>query len=170
MAGRGPAPTGRAVRRNSGRQFREIEATPEDQPKLPTLYQQVEVDGRIVRKQLVWPKATRRWWEAWKQFPLASEFTVMDWAELMIAAQIHAEVIKGNLKLAPELRLRVSKFGVTPEDRARLQITFAVANATGNSQSMQTGGSRQRYSQALAVDVDKTPESEIIEAVVEDDG
>jgi hypothetical protein len=40
----------------------------------------------------------------------------------------HAMWSKGQWTLAAEVRLRVAKFGATPEDRARLRITFADAD------------------------------------------
>ncbi|MFN2344761.1 MAG: hypothetical protein ABR616_03485 [Dermatophilaceae bacterium] len=36
---------------------------------------------------------------------------------------MHAEFWMGNRALAPELRIRVAKFGATPEDRARLKMS-----------------------------------------------
>ncbi len=37
---------------------------------------------------------------------------------------MHAEFWLGNRSLAAELRLRVAKFGATPEDRARLRLSI----------------------------------------------
>ena len=46
---------------------------------------------------------------------------------LLVTAFIHADYMRGRLDRAPELRLRMAKFGATPEDRARLRIQFAQA-------------------------------------------
>ena len=117
MAGRGPAPKDPAkrARRNKDPQaMRVIEAEPRPQPDLPA-----EVD---------WHPMTRRWWAMWGESPLAQDFTANDWSELMDTAAIHSRFWSGDYRQAAELRLRVAKFGATPEDRARLRITFAQAD------------------------------------------
>lgn len=48
--------------------------------------------------------------------------TGTDWDFLLDTALLHAELWSGNRSVAAELRLRVAKFGATPEDRARLRI------------------------------------------------
>ena len=42
----------------------------------------------------------------------------------MDTALLHAELWAGNAACASELRLRVAKFGATPEDRARLRMSI----------------------------------------------
>ncbi|UAJ81586.1 hypothetical protein IT072_13760 [Leifsonia sp. ZF2019] len=79
-------------------------------------------------QQFVWPERTRQWWSMWASSPLSTEFTETDWSELMDTALIHAKFWTGNTSVANELRLRVAKFGATPEDRARLKIQFAAAD------------------------------------------
>ena len=64
----------------------------------------------------------------WADSPLADDFTSTDWSELLDTATLHARLWMGVASVAPELRLRVAKFGATPEDRARLRITFAQAD------------------------------------------
>lgn len=53
----------------------------------------------------------------------------------MDTALLHAELWSGNGAVASELRLRVAKFGATPEDRARLRMSIEdpkpAARATG---------------------------------------
>lgn len=85
-----------------------------DAPELPTL--------------IDWHWRTHDWWGMWQRSPLAKDFTEGDWDYLTDTAVIHTAFWKGDLKLAGELRLRVAKFGVTPEDRARLRIVFAEAD------------------------------------------
>ena len=65
----------------------------------------------------------------WAESPLSTDYTDVDWEFLMDTALLHARYWKGDVRLGPELRLRVAKFGATPEDRARLRITFAVADS-----------------------------------------
>lgn len=109
--------------------LRIITAQPVEQPALPTI-EQVVVDkfGVPKKKRFNWPTITKRWWKMWGESPLSTEYTETDWAFLMDTAYLHALYWKGDFKVAAELRLRVAKFGATPEDRARLRIQFAVAD------------------------------------------
>jgi len=144
MAGRGPAPKDpdKRARRNKPTELRVIVATPMAQPDLPTV--EVEDDGELVA--FTWPARTRDWWHMWGESPLAAEFTATDWSELMDTALLHAQLWKGNLKVAAELRLRVAKFGATPEDRARLRITFAQADEADEKRGTRaTAGAKHRY-------------------------
>lgn len=143
MAGRGPAPKdpNRRARTNSDPiPLRVITADPTEQPDLPTF--EVEHDGELT--EFVWPARTREWWQMWKDSPLSAEFTATDWSELLDAAVLHARYWRGDVKLAAELRLRVAKFGATPEDRARLRITFAQADEAEEKRTPAGGASRQR--------------------------
>lgn len=126
MAGRGfaPKPADRKVGHSKPDALRVIHASPTAQPELPTV--EIEVDGELT--EFVWPARTREWWQMWADSPLAAEFTSTDWSELLDTAMIHARFWRGDVKVAGELRLRVAKFGATPEDRARLRITFAAAD------------------------------------------
>ena len=130
MAGRGPSPKDpkRRARSNSDPvALRVITATPVKQPPLPALWLADPLTEK--RRRFTWPARTKEWWKMWGDSPLSAEFTTTDWSELMDTALLHARFWSGNLSLAGELRLRVAKFGATPEDRARLRITFAAADA-----------------------------------------
>jgi hypothetical protein len=111
MAGRGPAPKAESERRR-----RNIEPA-------PTV---VVADGQKYGPELPdtfeWPKATLDWWDGWRRSAQASTFSELDWLFLRDTAVLHGEFWSGNRSYAAELRLRVAKFGATPEDRARLRI------------------------------------------------
>lgn len=127
MAGRGPVgknPSTRSRRNKDQQGIRVISITPDEQPKLPTIY---FTDDEGKKKRFTWPLVTVRWWKMWGESPLAAEFTANDWSELLDTALLHARVWSGDFRFASELRLRVAKFGATPEDRARLRIMFALA-------------------------------------------
>jgi hypothetical protein len=64
----------------------------------------------------------------WGTSPLSDRFSANDWSELLDTAVLHGRFWSGSVTVAAELRLRVAKFGATPEDRARLRITFAAAD------------------------------------------
>lgn len=138
-----PKPADRRARVNKDPiPLRVIHAAPTAQPELPTFH--IEQDGALV--EFRWPARTVEWWAMWGSSPLAAEFTATDWSELMDTAVIHARFWSGDVKQAAELRLRVAKFGATPEDRARLRITFANADAADESRgTRQASGARGRY-------------------------
>lgn len=138
MAGKGPAPKGNAVRRNAKViALRVIEADPAEQPELPEFNIKITVKGEVYEKRFDWPDQTRDWWTMWRESPLAKEFTMNDWSELLDTALLHAALWNGDLSVSNELRLRVAKFGATPEDRARLRIQFANAG-TAEAKEQQT--------------------------------
>lgn len=109
--------------------LRIITAQPVEQPSLPVIEQVVlDENGKPRKKRFTWPTMTRRWWKMWGESPLSAEYTETDWSFLLDTAYLHARYWKGDVRVAAELRLRVAKFGATPEDRARLRIQFAVAD------------------------------------------
>jgi len=133
MAGRGPAPKqpGRRARANKDPvPLRVIHAEPVAQPELPDSYE--------------WPARTQAWWRMWAESPLSREFTQTDWDFLLDTAVLHAQFWSGDTKVAPELRLRVAKFGATPEDRARLRITFAQADEAEDRRPAQPSARERR--------------------------
>lgn len=143
MAGRGPAPKdpNRRARRNKDPiALRVIVAPPVEQPELPTFM--VESDGEL--SEFVWPAVTQEWWRMWGDSPLSTEFTASDWSFLVDTARVHAAFWLGNQSAAVELRLRVAKFGATPEDRARLRITFAQADDADDRRSATVRSSSAR--------------------------
>jgi hypothetical protein len=139
MPGRGPAPksSDRRARRNA----ETIPSTvlrhdPAVAPELPDDHD--------------WPLQTRKWWEVWRFSPQADLMGATDWQFLLDTAKIHAEFWAGNLSVGAELRLRVAKFGATPEDRARLRITFAEADEKDAARPA-ASTSRERYGDLRAV-------------------
>ncbi|WUR76257.1 hypothetical protein OG411_30010 [Streptomyces pseudogriseolus] len=109
-------------------------------PELPTL--QMKVDGEVV--EMPWPERTVAWWEMWKASPQAEHFSSTDWDFLLDTALVHARFWSGDLSAAGELRLRVAKFGATPEDRARLRMQFAQADEA-DSKRPAGSSSKKRY-------------------------
>ncbi|MFB7672936.1 hypothetical protein ACFC26_16160 [Kitasatospora purpeofusca] len=151
MAGVGPAPKdpSRRARRNKDPQaqtvlrFERAEA-----PELPDFRINTGEDGLV---EFVWPERTREWWEMWKASPQAEHFSSTDWEFLLDTALIHAKVWTGDLSAAPELRLRVAKFGATMEDRARLRMQFAAADEADAKRPEAGAGARARYGQLRAL-------------------
>jgi hypothetical protein len=78
-------------------------------------------------KPVPWHPATKRWWNGWRRSPQAMRMTAeADWEFLLESAGLHHLFWAENrTDLASELRLRQSKFGPTPEDRARIRMEVA---------------------------------------------
>lgn len=135
MAGNGPAPKPEGLRaghrktpgsRGASVHVLPVKTTP--QPELPDFDVTVSEEGELVAGHYDWPTWTREWWKAWGESELARDFTELDWMNLREAALLHARLARGDISVAAELRLRVAKFGMTPEDRLRLRIQFATAD------------------------------------------
>lgn len=136
MAGRGPAPkpadrrarTNKDGAPNTVLRFEHAEA-----PDLPD-----DID---------WHERTVAWWDMWKRSAQADTFTETDWSFLLDTALMHhAMWSKGQWTLAAEVRLRVAKFGATPEDRARLRMVFADADEKDEKRAAKAGASaKERY-------------------------
>ena len=82
-----------------------------------------ELRGPDLPEGVAWHERTRAWWETWRRSAQAQAMTDTDWSFLLDTALMHdAMWSRGQWTLAAEVRLRVAKFGATPEDRARLRI------------------------------------------------
>ena len=152
MPGRGPAPKP-ADRRARGNKDpipqRVIEIAPAERKQLP-------ID--LLAEGEEWHPATVRWWNRWLESPLSATWSEVDWSELEACALLHQEFMKRRtFTLAGEIRLRVAKFGATPEDRQRLRILFAdadVKDARRPEMSHAASVARKRYGDLRAVSSD----------------
>lgn len=155
MAGQGPPPTSRKATGRNVKAARNAQPSlviryePSEQPPLPDEYD--------------WPQRTRDWWDMWGNSALSATFSSNDWDFLLDTALLHAAAWgDGNMTAMSELRLRVAKFGATPEDRARLRIQFADADekdhrAAGRSPTSkdddgQPEDARSRYGNVTTVE------------------
>lgn len=112
MAGKGFAP-----KKQDG--VKTVNYTPSAQPPLPDFMP----DGSP------WPPESVALWGALAEYPLAEDWTLIEWLYHMDTVVIHAEFwLTGKATYASELRLRLAKIGATAEDRARLRIAFANAD------------------------------------------
>lgn len=148
MAGVGPAPksSDRRARRNKQEQPTTILRFEEaEQPNLPEGYP--------------WPEETLEWWSMWRDSPQAEHFGSTDWSFLLDTALLHANLWgNGDTTVLAELRIRVAKFGATPEDRARLRMQFAEADeADGRRPNKGRPSARERAKvvQLKKIDGDK---------------
>lgn len=128
MAGRGFAP--KDPEKRAGHNTDPIPSTklpfiPGVQPELPQLTTDDPDVGKVI---IEWHPQTIAWWDMWGRAAQSDTFTESDWSVLLETAFLHHKFWNGDMKVAPELRLRVAKFGATPEDRARLRMFFADAD------------------------------------------
>lgn len=146
MPGRGPAPKDPRRRARGNKDpipTTHIAAEPLAPMALP---------DDLLRDGDVWHPATLRWWARWCTSPLAANLPAVDWAELEACAVMHNEFMrKRTFTVAAELRLRMAKFGATPEDRARLRIQIADADDKDDKRAAKSNSSRERYGQLRAV-------------------
>lgn len=142
MAGMGPAPkpSGRRARTNKDPVASTV--LPFQRAVAPDLPEGVD-----------WHPQTVEWFEMWKRSGQATTFTESDWSFLVDTALMHhAMWSKGQWTLAAEVRLRVAKFGATPEDRARLRMVFADADEKDDKRAArQVPSSRERRGPLKAV-------------------
>lgn len=119
MAGRGPAPSDTRVRPNDAAR-RQAEMTElEDTGELhgEPLPEGVLPDGEA------WHSETLKLWEGLRRNPLLADETEVGWSFLRDTALMHTVMWnKGRWEFASEVRLRLAKYGATPEDRMRLKI------------------------------------------------
>lgn len=119
MAGLGPAPKPAHRRARVNKDPAPTVSLPFQRCEPPELPDEVD-----------WHPQTLRWWSIWQQSPMAEIMGPTDWSFLLDTALMHnAMWLKGQWTLAAEVRLRVAKFGATPEDRLRLRISWADADA-----------------------------------------
>ncbi|MFB9776127.1 hypothetical protein [Brevibacterium otitidis] len=98
-------------------------------PTPPTVLRFEEAEQPDLPDSLPWPEETVEWWEMWRDSPQAEHFGSTDWSFLLDTAILHANLWgNGDTTVLSELRIRVAKFGATPEDRARLRMQFAEAD------------------------------------------
>jgi hypothetical protein len=111
MAGKGPAPKDAEQRRRRNADSVPTQVVTQDGvlrgPDLPAGYP--------------WHSQTFRWWDTWRKSAQAVTFTDTDWDFLIDTALLHSSYWNGD-NVGAELRLRVAKFGATPEDRMRLRL------------------------------------------------
>jgi len=106
-----------------------------------------ELPADVLPAGIDWHPETRRWWKAWQDSALTDQLSEVEWHELVVSARLHHAIhAEGDLRLAAELRRRVGAFGATAEDRARLHLTTAEADAKeARAHAGQAVSARQRY-------------------------
>ena len=117
MAGRGPAPKPPSRRRNRVKPARGEWKTVSrsNLPFLPELPAREADEGG-------WSKRTTSTWEAWSLDPAAQTFGPSEIAAALDLAYLFETYVRGETKLAPEIRLRLDGLGLTPKGKRDLRI------------------------------------------------
>lgn len=138
MSGHGPAPKKQRSRQR-------------DNPALNVLVDDGQIYGKPLPKGVLpdgeeWHPQTVKWWNAIRRFPLLQDEPAIGWQFLIDTALMHHTMwMKGRWEFASELRLRVAKYGATPEDRMRLKVQVVPAHrAATPSTSSKPGGDNVR--------------------------
>lgn len=118
----------------SGRAPKEQRSRPNDTARRQAEMRHMARDGElrgfdlpddVLPEGTEWHPATVAWWQTWRESAQAQRFTDTDWRFLLDTALMHHTMwSKGRWEYAGEIRLRVGKFGATPEDRQRLKLTI----------------------------------------------
>lgn len=138
MGGKGPAPKERRTRERDT--VKRVTLSADGLKRGFALPQLRVIDPETMATKVIpWHPRTVAWWNHWRESPQAVRMlTEPDWDFLLETARLHHQFWSGDMSVAGELRLRVAKFGATPEDRLRLQLEIATpAQLTGGKT---TGG------------------------------
>lgn len=122
----GPAPKDprqRARRNGDIAPVRYVENRAVPQPELSEL-----VGAHNPLTQKPWSTATIGYWRALATFPSTSELQLAQWHTLARAMMLDdLGQVPDKERCLAESRMQISKFGVTPDDLAKLRIFFADA-------------------------------------------
>jgi hypothetical protein len=126
MAGHGPAPkdVSKRARRNADPvPLRVVVVTPAVQPSL------VDAIGELnPATEAPWNAGTLLLWDALGEIPTTANLVTAQWLLLARAMILDDALLSGSLSAASEARLQLSKFGIAPDDVARLRFSFAQAD------------------------------------------
>ena len=126
MAGRGPAPKDpnkRARRNKDPIGLRVVHAEPDPQPELTALLgEENPLTGEP------WRMPTLLLWQQLGEFPTTNALQAAQWSSLARAVMIDDAMLSGKTALASEARLRLAKYGIDPDDLARLRVQIVAAD------------------------------------------
>ncbi|GAA1051363.1 phage terminase small subunit [Arthrobacter russicus] len=140
MAGAGPAPSENPARRNKAPERTKLKADGALRGfALPSGVLGTDKDG----EEWAWHPMTVQWWDGWRKSPQSTRMlSEPDWHFLLDTALMHHTMWSaGRWEYASEIRLRVAKFGATPEDRLRLRQEIDVPNPEVGSAPGSAGAS-----------------------------
>lgn len=127
MAGRGPEPKDPSIRarrnKDTASGWTVATITPAEQPSLDEAIGPVNpATGEP------WQLGTIALWRSLKSFPTTASLLEAQWLLLARAMILDDAVLAGGVKASSEARLQLQKFGIAPDDVARLRYSFALAD------------------------------------------
>ena len=127
MAGVGRAPKDPAKRAGHSPKdpvpLRVVQIVPASQPAL------VDAIGELnPATGSPWTAGTLRLWDALGDIPTTANLVSAQWLLLARAMILDDALLAGSVTAASEARLQLAKFGIAPDDVARLRIQFAQAD------------------------------------------
>lgn len=144
MAGHGPPPAQSKRRRNAD----------------PVPVQTVIADGvvhgfdlpeGVLPDDQAWHPQTVALWEALRRSPLLAEEPELGWQFLIDTALMHHTMwAKGRWEFASEVRLRLAKYGATPEDRMRLRVKVTTPEQAEKAEAAPTPTAARRRNLHIA--------------------
>jgi hypothetical protein len=147
MAGIGSPPKdpSKRARRNSDVvPLRVVQVVPDRQPGF------VETFGPVnALAERPWHENTLEFWEQLGEFPTTRGLLSAQWSLLGVAVMHYDLVMRGQMQYAAEMRLELAKFGIAPDDVARLRFSFAQAD---QAEARVPARSRSRYENLTASD------------------
>lgn len=142
MAGHGPAPKAPEKRARSNADpvpLRVVQIVPAAQPAL------VDAIGpRNPATGEVWTSGTLLLWDALGEIPTTANLVSAQWLLLARAMILDDALLAGSVTAAAEARLQLAKFGIAPDDVARLRIQFAQAD-TVEASAPRRSSNRERF-------------------------
>lgn len=141
MAGRGQAPkaTRARARDTKAREAETVVVVDEGRLHGAPLPDGVLPDGQQ------WHPQTLALWDALRSNPLLADEPDLGWQFLVDTALMHhAMWSRGRWEFASEVRLRVAKYGATPEDRLRLKVKITTPEDAPGSATPAAATSRRR--------------------------
>lgn len=115
MAGRGPAGKEKHTRERDDQRFTDVTGS--------GVLHGSPLPAGVLPDDEPWHPQTLALWDSLRRSPLLANEPELGWQFLIDTALMHHTMwTKGRWEFASEVRLRVAKFGATPEDRMRLKV------------------------------------------------
>lgn len=133
MSGQGPPPKDPATRARRNKTAAGLRVVEVEQIDQPSLYSILGRENPATGE--AWTKQSLAFWVALGDFPTTRDLQQAQWELLARAVMLDDAVVRGQLKHAAEARLQLAKFGVAPDDVARLRIQFANADTADTKAS-----------------------------------
>lgn len=141
MAGKGRAPkdpSELSARAKTDKPFKQVVIEAATQPLLEDV---IGVNNPLTG--MPWTRATLLLWSQLSDFPTTVNLLPAQWSSLARAFMLDDALIAGDQKMAVEARMRLSKFGIDPDDlmRMRVKVTtsepaLAESKALNNSRKL----------------------------------